>query len=98
MSWTFYFRSACIALVCLFILAAQTAAAQTAATQMQPPDALVRQMSDDVVAAIVQDGALRAGDPARIAALVETKIAPHFDFRRITQIAMGVNWRRATPE
>jgi phospholipid transport system substrate-binding protein len=28
---------------------------------------------------------------------VETKIVPHFDFRRITQIAMGSNWRRATP-
>jgi phospholipid transport system substrate-binding protein len=93
MGWDFYFRSACIALACAFILAAQDAAAQPAA-----PDALVKQLSDEVIAAIKQDGAIRAGDSARIAGLVEAKIVPHFDFRRVTQVAMGVNWRRATPE
>jgi phospholipid transport system substrate-binding protein len=86
-------RSACIALVCVFILAVQDAGAQSAA-----PDALVRQMTDEVVATIRQDSAIRAGNAGRIAALVETKIVPHFDFRRVTQIAMGANWRRATPE
>jgi phospholipid transport system substrate-binding protein len=55
-------------------------------------------MSDEVIAAIKQDSAIRAGDSYRTAALVETKIVPHFDFRRVTQIAMGTNWRRATPE
>jgi phospholipid transport system substrate-binding protein len=90
--WAFYFRSACIAVVCIFILAAKNAAALPAA-----PDAFVRQMTDEVTAAIRQDSAIRAGDASRIATLVETKIVPHFDFPRITQIAMGVNWRRATP-
>jgi len=89
----YYFRLACIALVCIAILSAHGARADVPA-----PDVLVRQMSDEVVAAIKQDGAIRAGDSGRIAALVETKIVPHFDFRRITQIAMGANWRRATPE
>ena len=73
-------------------------AAQTAAPQPLGPDVLVRQMSDEVLAAIKQDRAIRAGDSNRIAALVETRIVPHFDFRRVTQIAMGANWRRATPE
>src|SRR6266850_6396703 len=89
----YYFRLACIALVCIAILSAHGARADVPA-----PDVLVRQMSDEVVAAIKQDGAIRAGDSSRIAALVETKIVPNFDFRRITQIAMGANWRRATPE
>jgi len=31
-------------------------------------------------------------------ALVEAKIVPHFDFRRITQIAVGRGWRNATAE
>jgi phospholipid transport system substrate-binding protein len=93
MDWAYYFRSACIALACVFILAAQEAAAQPTA-----PDALVQQMTDDVTAAVKQDSAIRAGDSARIAALVETKIVPHFDFRRITQAAMGPSWRRATPD
>lgn len=73
-------------------------AVQAAAAQAPAPDALVRQMSGEVIAAIKQDSAIRAGDANRIAALVETKIVPHFDFRRITQVAMGANWRRATPE
>jgi phospholipid transport system substrate-binding protein len=36
--------------------------------------------------------------PARVAALVEAKVLPHFDFARTTRIAMGANWRRATPK
>ena len=55
------------------------------------PDALLRRMSEEVI------GELRK-DPARVGALVEEKIVPHFDFRRITQIAAGAGWRRATPE
>lgn len=62
------------------------------------PDALLKRMSDEVIAEIRKDAALQRGDPARIAALVEAKIVPHFDFRRITQIAVGTHWRRATPE
>ena len=82
------FRSILTALGCLFILSAQAAPA---------PDALVKQMADEVIGAIRQDSAIRAGDPVRIAAFVESTVVPHFDFRRITQIAMGLNWRRATP-
>jgi hypothetical protein len=44
------------------------------------------------------DKGIQAGDPRKIADLVEAKILPHFDFRLTTQLAMGVNWRRATPE
>jgi phospholipid transport system substrate-binding protein len=62
------------------------------------PDALLKRMSDEVIAEIRKDAAVQRGDPARIAALVEAKIVPHFDFRRITQIAVGTHWRRATPE
>lgn len=79
-----------------FVLA--VLAVQTAGAEAPAPDVLVKQMSDEVIAALKQDGAMRAGDSARITALVETKIVPNFDFRRITQIEMGANWRRATPE
>jgi len=70
----------------------------SAAAQAPAPDALVRQISDEVIASIKQDSAVRSGDPARIGALVERTIAPHVDFRRMTQIAMGPHWRGATPE
>jgi phospholipid transport system substrate-binding protein len=62
------------------------------------PDALVKRISDEVIAAIRQDTELQAGNPAKIHSLVEAKVLPHFDFRRATQLAMGANWRRATPE
>jgi len=62
------------------------------------PDALVKAISEDVIAAIRRDKDIQSGDPAKIAALVETKILPHFDFAHTTRIAMGPNWRRATPE
>lgn len=76
-----------------FFLATFPALAQTPA-----PDELVRKISDEVIASLRQDSALRAGDPARISALVERTIAPHVDFRRMAQLAMGVSWRRASPE
>ncbi len=76
-----------------FALAASVASGEDLA-----PDVLVQRISEDVIAAIRQDKDLRAGDPAKIAALVEVKILPHFDFQRITRLAMGSGWRQATPE
>ena len=67
-------------------------------SQEAAPDVLVQTISQEVIGEIRRDKALQAGDPSRIAALVETKIVPHFDFRRVTQIAVGPSWRRATPE
>jgi phospholipid transport system substrate-binding protein len=89
------------------ILAAAVLASQALATGAHAapargaepaPDALVKAISDEVIATIRQDKALQSGDPAKTAALVETKILPHFDFAHTTRIAMGPNWRRATPE
>jgi phospholipid transport system substrate-binding protein len=62
------------------------------------PDVLVKTVSEEVIAEIRKDRALQAGDSAKIAALIEAKVVPHFDFRRITQTAVGRGWRSATPE
>ena len=62
------------------------------------PDALVKTISTDVLAAMRDDKDIQAGNPKKIASLVEAKILPHFDFAHTTRIAMGVNWRRASPE
>ena len=72
--------------------------APAALAQELAPDALVKRISDDVIAAIKQDSAIQAGDPKKIRALVDAKVLPHFNFRRTAQIAMGQSWRRATPE
>jgi len=73
-------------------------AAPLALAEGLAPDALIQRVSEEVQQAVREDKQLRAGDPARIASLMEEKILPHFDFRRATQIAMGANWRRASPE
>ena len=62
------------------------------------PDALVKSISEEVIAAVRQNKGIQAGDASKIAELVEARILPHFDFRHTTQIAMGVSWRSATPE
>ncbi len=62
------------------------------------PDALVKTISTDVLAAMRDDKDIQAGNPKKIASLVEAKILPHFDFAHTTRIAMGANWRRASPE
>ncbi|MGH8750971.1 MAG: MlaC/ttg2D family ABC transporter substrate-binding protein [Burkholderiales bacterium] len=62
------------------------------------PDVLVRQASDEVLAIIKNDKDIQGGDRKKIMDLVEAKILPHFDFTRITQLAVGKHWRSATPE
>ncbi len=73
-------------------------AAPAAQSQDVPPDVLMKSLSGEVIAEIRKDKAIQAGDAAKIAALVDAKIVPHFDLRRITQLAVGPGWRRATPE
>lgn len=77
-------------LVSLFI-------ALPALAQELAPDALVRKVTEDVLAAIKSDKELQAGDRKKALALAEAKILPHVDFREATQIAMGRSWRDATP-
>jgi phospholipid transport system substrate-binding protein len=62
------------------------------------PDALARSVTDEVVAIIRADKDLQAGNPQKVAQLVETKVLPHFNFTRMTQLAVGRNWRQATPD
>ena len=73
-------------------------AALPAFAQEIAPDALLKRVTEEVVAAIREDKDIPAGNVARINALVEEKILPHFDFRRATRLAMGAHWRAATPE
>ncbi|HEV8257852.1 MAG TPA: ABC transporter substrate-binding protein [Casimicrobiaceae bacterium] len=64
----------------------------------EAPDALVKRVAEDVLASIRSDKDLQSGNPAKVKQLIESKLAPHFDFARMTALAMGKNWRAATPE
>ena len=61
-----------------------------------PPDVLARTSSEEVIAILKKDKELRSGNQTKVYQLVEAKILPNFDFNRMTQLALGKNWPRAT--
>ncbi|MCU0896471.1 MAG: ABC transporter substrate-binding protein [Burkholderiales bacterium] len=76
----------------VFLLAPLALAQETA------PDVLVKSVSQEVLDIIRKDKDIQSGNTKKTIDLVETKVLPHFDFARMTALAMGPNWRRATPE
>ena len=60
------------------------------------PDELVKTTSKEVIEIIKQDKDSRSG--RKLLDLVDAKVLPHFDFTRMTRLAVGKNWRSATPE
>jgi phospholipid transport system substrate-binding protein len=64
----------------------------------EAPDALIRRLSDDVLATIRSDKSVRAGDVDHIIKVVDVKIMPYVDFQRMTASAVGPAWGQATPE
>ena len=74
------------------MLAPLVAAAQEA------PDALVKRTTDEVLAIIKADKDLQSGNISKVVQLAEQKVLPHFDFERMTRLAVGRNWNQATPE
>ena len=75
-------------------LAAGSALAQT----VTAPDALIKQVSNEVIDTVKADKAIQAGDVGKIIALVDAKVMPHVNFQRMTASAVGRYWRTATPE
>jgi phospholipid transport system substrate-binding protein len=61
-------------------------------------DAFVKQLSDEVVETIKSDKSFQASNMTKLNALVDAKVMPHVNFRRITASAVGPGWLKATPE
>lgn len=68
------------------------------AAQNASPDTLIRNTVDEVVAVLKQDDGIREGNQDKVLGLIREKILPHFNFTRMTQLAMGKNWSLAGPE
>lgn len=67
-------------------------------TMAIPPDKLVDRTAQEVIEIVRQDKDLKDGNSKKILDLVENKVLPHFNFNRMTRLAMGKNWRKASPE
>ena len=80
-----------------WLLAAMLLAGGAAQAAETAPDVLVKETSQDVLAIVKKDKDIQAGDKKKIYDLVDAKVLPHFDFKRMTQLAVGKFWRQATP-
>jgi phospholipid transport system substrate-binding protein len=79
----------------LLLTASGLALAQPAATA---PDALIRDLSNELLDVIRSDPALSKGDPTRVQQVVDERVLPHVDFPKMTRMAVGRGWRDASPE
>ncbi len=64
----------------------------------EAPDAFIKRVAVETLDAVKADKSLKNGDVAKIMQLVDTKLVQHINFRRMTALAIGPSWRKATPE
>ena len=88
-------QSFAVLLSTLFLMIGNLAA-QT--VDQSTPDGLIKSVVSDVMASVKSDPEIQKGNIPRIVDLVEKKILPYSDMRRTTEMAMGPNWKKATPE
>ena len=81
-----------------FATALILAAVALPAFAQEAPDALVKRTSGEVLQVVRTDPKVAAGDKQRIREVIETMLLPNFDFEKMTALAMGRNWNKATPE
>jgi len=62
------------------------------------PDTLVEETAQEVLKIIKRDKDTLSGNKEKILSLVKSKILPHFNFTRMTRLAMGKNWSKASPQ
>ena len=83
-----------LAATAVVLFAAVGAQAQAA----KAPDALIKEVSSDVLDSVKADKTIQTGDVKKVTALVDQKVMPYVDFQRMTSSAVGRYWRQATPD
>jgi phospholipid transport system substrate-binding protein len=61
------------------------------------PDQLVKSVTEEVLTIVRSDKDIQSGNAKKAIALVEAKVLPHFNFTRMTQLAVGREWKNASP-
>jgi phospholipid transport system substrate-binding protein len=82
----------------LFCTLFMSAIACAQAPDQSTPDGLIKSVVSDVMSSVKSDPEIQKGNIPKIVDLVEKKIVPYTDMRRTTEMAMGPNWKKATPE
>lgn len=60
------------------------------------PDVLVKTVTNEVLDIVRKDKDIQNGNTRKAIDLVEVKVLPHFNFTRMTQLAMARDWRQAS--
>lgn len=68
------------------------------AQTVMAPDVLAKSVTDEVITILRSDRSINGSNPDKLMGLIETKVLPHFNFTRMTRLAVGKNWRRASPQ
>jgi phospholipid transport system substrate-binding protein len=89
--------SAGSAIVAGTAIAALLLSAGARAQEILPPDALVKNVTLEVVDILRKDKDIQS-DRKKLVALIDAKIVPHFNFASMTANAVGSNWSKASPE
>lgn len=85
-------------LILLLIMFPMYVSTPARAATVQNPEALVRQKTTQILALIARKRAVYAHDPAKLYAMVRTRVLPYFDFRLMSRWVLGRYWRQATPQ
>lgn len=64
----------------------------------EAPDVLIKRVSEEVLDIIRKDKDVQSGNTKRILELVDAKVLPYFNFQHMTALAVGKDWRKATPQ
>jgi len=62
------------------------------------PDDLIKGTVHDVLELISQDKHASEASHKKLLEFIDAKVLPHFDFERMTKLAVARSWRAATPE
>lgn len=81
----------------LFALLLAGFLASTAVAQ-EAPDVLVQRVTEEVLEIIRHDKEIQNGSTNKVIDLVDKKVLPHFNFQHMTALAMGKEWRKASPQ
>ena len=80
----------------LFALFGGLLVAATAMAQDVGPDVLVKTVTNEVLEIVRKDKDIQSGNTKKAIDLVEIKVLPHFNFTRMTQLAVARDWRQAS--
>ena len=80
----------------LFALFSGLLIAVTAMAQEVAPDVLVKTVTNEVLEIVRKDKEIQSGNTKKAIDLVEVKVLPHFNFTRMTQLALARDWRQAS--